>query len=139
MSERVRIHIEDAPVKDIELPEGMERETVVKLLQDCGTLLAAGCKSFGGAPTAHKAEKMWQWFCKVACRYDMTYWTNTYLAYAIHPVSTMFVRKDCVEETVDKLREALDRLRLAEGRLVEIISILEESRVPSQGKEDINQ
>lgn len=138
MAERVRIHIEDAPVKDIVLPEGMERETVVKVLQECGTLMAAGGKSFGGACTQNKANKVWQWFCKVACRYDMNYWTNTYLAYA--QIQKPFImKKDCIDEVLDKLVESRCRLKLAEERLDYIINGLTCARAAAQGKEDINQ
>lgn len=69
MAERVKIHIEDAPVKDIVLPEGMEKEIVVKILQKFVTLREAGRYMFGGLHR-HTSRIMWRWFMNTKREYE---------------------------------------------------------------------
>lgn len=74
MPKRVRIHIADAPMEDILLPQRMEREGIVKILQKYGSLEKAGIGVYGYVCSLPKLKRMvWQYFCKVASRYDRSY------------------------------------------------------------------
>ena len=74
--ERIGIHIDDAPLTDMQIPIEMESEPIVELLRQSGSMEKA-CKKMWGASTEKLKIRLWRYFHKVRCKYDFEYWACT--------------------------------------------------------------